>query len=165
MRLTRAKTHWVLGGILLSAVAAPACGTAPERSEGVAERDPLIELRLVREEVAPGLQTVEFGGETLYLESAPVLSDDDFESVAPLIRPDQLHLELQLTREATERVISVTSAEIGSRMAIVVDSEVRSTPVIRDAVGGPRSSMIIPAPEEEARRLAALVRDRWPEDP
>ena len=46
-------------------------------------------------------------------------------------------------------------------LAVIVDGEVRSAPVIRDAVRGP-ANVVISASAEEAERLSELVRARWP---
>lgn len=123
---------------------------------------PLIELRLVRDQPGPGLRPVEFEGNTLYLEPEPLITDRDLERVDPYVRPGQLFLRLRLTAAAAERMLAATAAEIGTPLAIIIDSEVRSAPVIRTGIGGPGSAMTVPVSEEEADRLAALVRARWP---
>jgi preprotein translocase subunit SecD len=121
----------------------------------------LIELRLVRDVDAPGLHAVEYDGETMYVEPVPVLSDRDLASVEPSVQPGELMLHIRLTPEAAERIASVSSEEIGSRVAIIIDSKVRSAPVIRDRIGH-RADIMIGASQEAATRLAAIVRARWP---
>ena len=161
MNGTWAAENWVVTGALIMALSSSGCGAGPEIREAVVEQEPLIELRLVRDDEGPGLTSNELDGETLYLEANAVLSDQDFEGVRTTIRSDQLYLELQLTGEARERLMAVTADEIGTRLAILIESEVRSAPTIRDVIDNARSTMVIPASEEEARRLAALIDARW----
>jgi len=145
--------------VVLSLVLVVSC--TPDSGAEQAGSTSVIELRLVRDVAAPGLQAVEYDGETMYVEPVPVLSDRDLVSVEPSVQPGALMLHIRLTPEAAERIASVSSEEIGSRLAIIIDSKVRSTPVIRDRLGH-RAGMMIGASQEEATRLAAMVRARWP---
>jgi preprotein translocase subunit SecD len=139
-----------------------ACTSGPEVQSASPVGSSLIELRLVREQPDPGLWAAEFDGRTLYLAPEPLLSDRDLERVDPYVRSGQLFLRLQMTARVAERMRSATAAEIGTPLAIIIDSEVRSAPAIRAEIGGPGSAITVPASEEEANRLAALIRARWP---
>ena len=137
------------------------CSDAPRANRNVSESSNLIEIRLVKEESDSALMPVEFEGAVIYLHPEPLLSDEDLARVEPFVRPGQLILRLELTSAAGERMFSRTSAEVGNYLALIVDGEVRSAPVIRDAVRGP-AEMVIPVSAEEAARLSELVRARWP---
>lgn len=133
----------------------------------IPQSDPgaLIQIRVVRDEAAPDAEPFEFEGDTLYLERTPVFSDEDFVGVESFVLPGELWVQLHLTPEAGARASSVTSAEIGGRLAVVVEGDVLYTPVVRDAVGGPRAQLVVSVSEEDFDRLAALIRARWPDAP
>ena len=163
MKRSWAKYWWGIAALLVLAASAAAC-SAHEDSAATAGEGSLIQFRLARAEPAPGLEPAEFEGDTLYLESPPILSDEDFEGVEPYVGSGEWHLDFELTPEAGERLSSVSSNEIGTRLAILIDSELRSAPVIRDRLGS-RGKMTITASQQEADRLSGLFRSRWPEGP
>ncbi len=148
------------GVVVLPALALALAGSPAARAQTPADV-PLLELRMAREVAAPGLVAVEVQGETLYLEPDAVLSDRDFERVEARVRSGELILDFRLTVEGARRIEDVSTAEIGSRVAVLVDSAVRLAPVIRDRIGG-RGLIQIEAEPAELERLAGLVRARWP---
>jgi preprotein translocase subunit SecD len=103
---------------------------------------------------------MEFGGEVLYFAET-IASDPDFEAVEPVVRPGRLLLHFVLKPEAADRIRSVTTNSVGGRLALIVDSEVRSVSEIRDSIGA-RGVVVIEVPPEEAGKLAEAVRDRFP---
>ena len=142
-------------------VATVVAGCTGSQSSDQALGSSLIEVRLVRQEGGGGVEAVEYAGERIYVDSEPLLSDSDFERVEPVIRSGEFHLEFELRPDAGARVSEVTAAEIGERLAVIVDSEVRSVSVILDAVG-PRGRTSFLATSEEAEGIAEKVRRRWP---
>jgi preprotein translocase subunit SecD len=157
----RARVSGVLCVASWTAVAVIGCADVSQTTEAGIESGRLIEFRLVREVAAPNLIAVEYDGALMYLDPEPLLSDEDLTRVEPDVRPGQLILRLEMTPSAGERIFSRTADEVGSRLAVVVDGEVRSAPVVRDAVRGP-ATVVISASAEEAARLSELVRARWP---
>lgn len=126
----------------------------------------LIEFRLVHDEPAVDREPHQFQGETLYLESAAVVSDPDFQAVRPMLRPEQLLIDMELTPDAAARLNRVTRENIDRRMALLLDSRVREVPGIRSAVGSPLQAAIrlsSDLSEDEARGIAERLRARWPQ--
>jgi preprotein translocase subunit SecD len=117
---------------------------------------------MVAAEPSSQLETVVFEGETLHLEAVSVFTDSDLVQVKPSVDAEALLLHLELRPEAAERMGARTEDEIGGRLAIFVDGELRVAPEIMSAVGGTRVSMGFPATEEEAMRVAELIRAKWP---
>ena len=125
------------------------------------EPDPLIEFRLVRQDSAPGLERVELDGEVFYLEPASVISDADLSDVLASPQGDRLMLLLEIAPAASERMTRTTRENIGRRMAFLLDSHVRSAPIITDSVGSPLRTVVeVDGPERE--RLMERIRERWP---
>lgn len=149
-------------GLLGLILASWACGNEPEGGEPAPA--PLIEFRLVHDAPAPGLDLAEYRGDTLYLDHRPLISDSDLRAVRPFVRDTQLLLDIRLTAEAAHRLFTFTGQHLGKRMALLLESQVRSAAVIHDAVGrgdGPLHAAL-DLDEAEANRLADAVRARWP---
>jgi hypothetical protein len=73
------------------------------------------------------------------------------------------HVTIELTPEAGERFAAVTKANVWRRLAVVIDREVMSAPVIQQAITGGHVQISMGAgpPEQrlaEARQLAAKLR-------
>jgi len=142
------------------------CGGEPGNGGGeqTGTAGPLIELRLVSETAASGLERSEWEGADLWLEPEPVISNPDFASLSAYTRPGSLRLRIDLSDEAGERFGEVTGGNIGRRLAMLIDGRVVSAPVIRDRLG-PRAIADIPLDasvpllQEEAERLAAAINE------
>lgn len=145
-------------GFALWACAPPSSRPRAPSSEGA----PLIEFRLVHDEPSPGLERVEYGGESLYLERRAIISDPDLEAVRPLVHLDRLLLDMQLSPEGARRLTRATGENIGQRLALLIGSRVRSAPVIRGAIGS-RLQAAVELSEAEAERILRRIRARWPE--
>jgi preprotein translocase subunit SecD len=108
------------------------------------------------------MEHAEFDGEILYLESDAVITDSDLRNVRASSRGDRLLVELELTPAAARQVQAVTRLHVGKRMAFLVDSEVRSAPVIASAVSSPLQAAI-EVGESEQERILERIRARWPQ--
>jgi SecD/SecF fusion protein len=71
---------------------------------------------------------------------------------------NQAQVQFQLTRRAGQRFAQVTGQHVGDYLAIVLDEQVMSAPVIRDRIGARGQIELGAAPLEEARDLALLLR-------
>jgi hypothetical protein len=148
--------------LLLILVSLGACGSESGSPTLESDVGPIIDVRVVPAEVGSGLEPVVFEGETLQLEPASLITDSDLVYVEPSVGDSDLLLHLELRPEAAERMGARTRDEIGGRLAIFVDGQLREAPEIVSAVGSTRVSMGFPATEEEALRISDLIRSRWP---
>lgn len=146
-------------GFALWACAAPSPRPRAPSSQG---GPPLIEFRLVHGEPSPDLERIEYGGESLYLERRPIISDADLVAVRPSVHQDRVLLDMQLSPEGSRRLIRVTRENIGQRIALLVGSRVRLAPVIRSTVG-PRLQAVVELSATEVERILRRIRARWPE--
>lgn len=144
----------------MAAAAAIPCISACARQPAQASN--LIEFRLAHDTPAAGRESVDLDGETLYLESAPIVSDDDFLSVRPDVRESGLLLAIEMLPDAAARLGALTAAHAGERMALVVDARVRSAPPIVSAGGSPRMQVALDVPKRDIDRIVSLIRARWP---
>lgn len=148
---------------LMVAAALAGCGAETSETASDQENGPLLEVRLAHYEPAPDLDRMELDGEELYLESDPVITDSDFETVRADIREDHVLLHTTLTSDAAFRLESATVEHIGKPMAVFWDSELKSAPVVQDAIGSSGQATIsLEATTEEAESIAADVERRWP---
>ena len=67
-------------------------------------------------------------------------------------------VHFELNRAGGRRFAEVTGANVGEFLAIVLDGEVMSAPVIRDRIGARGQIELTNAPMEEARDLALVLR-------
>ncbi len=152
--------HWP-GLLILTLLGLAACNSAPPPPSPDSDVASLIDVRLVRAEPAPELKTMVYEGQALHLETASLITDADLVHVEPSFGDGALLLHLELRPEAAKRMRDRTEAAIGERVAIIVDGQVRWATEIMAAVGATRVSMGFPATDEEASRVADLIRSRW----
>lgn len=99
------------------------------------------------------------GKEVLYVQKAVLLDQTDLRSAAvntntpggaPVI-------EITFTDSGAKRFSKVTRQNIGRRLAIVIDGQVYSAPVIRTEIVGGKGQISGSFSEQEARDLAAKI--------
>lgn len=122
----------------------------------------LIEVRLVHDEPADGLERVEFEQDVLHVEPVALISDEDIEMVRPEVRDGELLLDLTLTASGAERLSAVSEENVGRRLALFLESEVRSAPTIKGALSG-RLQVVLRIPEDEAHQIVERILLRWQE--
>lgn len=84
-----------------------------------------------------------------YLEDAQAQRDPQF---------NQAIVNFQFNRAGGRRFSEITGANVGEYLAIVLDGEVMSAPVIRDRIGASGQIEMSGSPIEEARDLALVLR-------
>ncbi len=99
----------------------------------------------------------------LYLvENELALGGDDIQNAVVTPDPDrppQLMVSLTLSRRGGLRFANVTGANVGRKLAIVLDDKVHSAPNIRQKISGGRASISGGfATDDEARDLALMLR-------
>jgi preprotein translocase subunit SecD len=147
----------------LAALLFIACGSHPPQSPFGSSS--ILEFRLVHPQPSSSSIPVEFESSLLHLDPQPVVSDRDIVSARPIEHPNQVILALELTTDAAVRMERVTSENIGSRMALLIDGQVISAADIQSAVAMPNVQVAVPRPIAEGVRLSARVEAKWPADP
>jgi preprotein translocase subunit SecD len=119
-----------------------------------------LEFRSVSSEPKPGFERFTLNDEVVYLDSQPVVTDQHVASLEPTVRDDGLLLELNLTESGRARLSDYTRQNTGTRLALVLDSEIRSAPVIASEIQSPLQIKLTldPSASEE---LATQIRARW----
>jgi len=139
-----------------------ACAQDPEAHR------PLIEVRLAREQPAPGFTFMEGvapnGG--WYVQERVIVSDGDVQEASASRTPTGLVLDIRLTREAASRLSGVARQHTGSHLAVVIDGRlVETAPIVGSFSGAPheRVQIGVDLPEAAAQQIAAAVAARWPQ--
>jgi len=101
-----------------------------------------------------------FYRELYVLEEDPFLTGDQLESATANRDPqfNQAQVIFQLNRRGGREFQRLTGAHIGDRIAIVLDAEVVSAPVVRDRIGANGSIDLGSADMSEAADLALVLR-------
>ena len=101
-----------------------------------------------------------FYRELYVLEEDPFLTGDQLESATANRDPqfNQAQVIFQLNRRGGREFQRLTGAHIGDRIAIVLDGEVVSAPVVRDRIGANGSIELGSADMSEAADLALVLR-------
>ena len=97
---------------------------------------------------------------TYTLERQTLLSGDGVADarVRPSVDIEGPYVELILNNRGAETFEEITGANVGRRLAIVLDNTVYSAPVIRDRIGGGHASITGGFDIKEARDLAIVLR-------
>ena len=143
----------------------------PERAKELIGRTAVLEFKLVAEESSTretetlnGQDRDPLSGEpirtTYTLEKQTLLSGDGIADarVRPSVDIEGPYVELILNNRGAETFEEVTGANVGRRLAIVLDNTVYSAPVIRDRIGGGHASITGGFDLKEARDLAIVLR-------
>jgi preprotein translocase subunit SecD len=107
-------------------------------------------------------KTTVVGYRTILLEGAPILTTEDVsDATAVSGRPPSVHIEL--TSAGAARFEAASSEWVQRRLAILVDGEVTSAPIVKQAIRGGRLSLTtgsVDGPEElsAAIELATKLR-------
>ncbi|WP_394827991.1 SecDF P1 head subdomain-containing protein [Pendulispora albinea] len=159
------NSRWTGGALALMLAAAVACGSnaqsqrpvggAPSLTQGSTVASVNVELRLVATAGGEEVKTVE--GAVVHLEKEVVLSQADIVEA----HASGSNVELRLTPGGARALHDVTSANVGRKLAAVVDGTVQATPVIREAIQGEHLVISLRSSQEAgalAQRLASSGR-------
>lgn len=143
------------------------CDTGEPRSEYLDGPEPVLELRLARDQPAEGyVEMAAPDGERLYVQETAVVSDRDilYAHAEPI--SEGVLLTVRLNVEARERLSQRTAEHIGRPLAVLSGSRVVYTGRVASALGAPTSSIGMVLTDEERRILMKRIAERWPvEDP
>ena len=120
----------------------------PQRAKELIGRTAQLEFRLVAEQPGAGTESLPGKGETTergtYLVEKRILLTGD-SVVNASVRPgggiEGMAVDFQFDARGAKVFGDITSANIGRRLAIILDNHVESAPVIRDAITGGRGQI------------------------
>jgi len=138
------------------------CSYFAKSSPPVAPKNPdLLQFRLVEEKEGPDTVAMKVMGkdETLHVNKQALLSALDVRS-AKATRDryrDSAAISLSLTQEGAGKFGEITAKNINRRLAIVVDGQLVSAPVIRSRVEGGEAVITGSFTMKEAQELASAI--------
>ena len=99
--------------------------------------------------------------ETLHVQKTPLLDHTAIRSAAVTTNPTTgaPQIEVELSEVGSELFAEITKANINKRLAIVLDGQLYSAPVIRSEIPGGKVLVTGSFTEDEARALAAKIND------
>lgn len=115
-----------------------------------------LEVRLAEQNPAPGLKEAKVaGGGTIYLHSEVIATNSDIAQAKVIPQPggSQYAILVTFNPAAARNIHAVTEKNIGKRIAILIDGEVVTAPVIREATG--EAAKIDNQTKEDAERIVA----------
>ena len=136
-----------------------ACSTTTPPPPSSAPRARL-EFRPALYTAAPGLteRTVKGSDQKVYVSDQVLLSNEHVASA--WVGKTELgpNVEIKLTREGKQALAEATEANVNKAIAILVDGEVLSAPLVHHKISGGRATISGVFNEEEARRIADGIR-------
>ena len=138
------------------------CAYFAKPSPPVAPKNPdLLQFRLVEEKEGPDTVAMKVMGkdETLHVNKQALLNALDVRS-AKATRDRYSYspaISLSLTREGTKKFGEVTAQNVNRRLAVIVDGQLMSAPVIRSRVGGSKAVIGGSFTMKEAQELASAI--------
>ena len=138
-----------------------ASGAAPQPTKAAP-----FQLQLVQD--APGDNTEPMtnnasggGRETLQVQKTPLLDYTAISSATVIRDPSSgaPAISIEFSEEGKELFAAVTKENLNKRLAIVLDGQLYSAPVIRSEISGGKAQITGSFTEEQARELAAKIND------
>ena len=140
-----------LAGQPASSASAPPNGAAP------------FQVQLVVDEPGENTEpmTNNAGGGTLQVQKTPLLDHTAIRSVIVTKNPSSgaPEIDVEFSQEGKELFAAVTKENINKRLAIVLNGQLYSAPVIRSEISGGRAQITGNFTETEARELAARINE------
>jgi RNA polymerase sigma factor (sigma-70 family) len=101
------------------------------------------------------------GGETLHVQKAPLLDYTAISSatVTTSMSSGAAQIDIEFSEVGKELFAAVTKENINKRLAIVLNGQLFSAPVIRSEISGGKAQITGSFTEEEAREFAAKIND------
>jgi preprotein translocase subunit SecD len=101
------------------------------------------------------------GGGTLQVQKTPLLDHTAIRSVNVTKNPSSgaSEIDVEFSQEGKELFAAVTKENINKRLAIVLNGQLYSAPVIRSEISGGRAQITGNFTETEAKELAARIND------
>lgn len=151
--------------LALAGCAAPkgADGTAKTSTEPAtagtpAATKPSVEFYIATNDETPGMTAVRVSDGTLYMQRMPVLTRADLSEAQAMADPQgQNYVGLRFTEAGARKLAEASSANIGKRLALVVDNELVVAPLIAEPLNRGVLAFGVPS-VQAATSLAAQIR-------
>lgn len=123
-----------------------------------AEKKPPMNLqfRVVESEYTEGLEECIFpqSGETFYLCPPADIGAADVKAADVIQRNGRPVIDVTFTNAGAEKLAKLTGANIGKRIAIIVEGEILFAPTVRDTIKNGRAQISGNFTPEEAEKIA-----------
>ena len=119
--------------LALFAIILTSCQTGPSTRQNSA----LLEIRPASYEAQPGWEAFDdtISGRTVYADPQPLLTSGDIKRASRARdNADQLAVRLTLTDEAGDRLLEYTRKHISQPLAITLDGELVSAPIVQSGL-------------------------------
>ena len=134
------------------------CATTQSRNTSVT-----VEFRPGSQEPEAGLTAMMLpgSGKQIYISEHVVLSNSDIDSAAVGLDPNgQPMISIVFTKAGAERFAEVTEQNIGKPLAILIDGELLSAPIIQESILGGKAVITGSFSNTEAERIAKGIKGR-----
>jgi serine/threonine protein kinase len=149
---SRGRKTFVIDGVHVP----PVLVEAPE-----SDSNPTLQMRWVRDSPSVDTELMTFTGprqsETLYVEKAVLLDQSTLQSVEVIHRPTGSQIALQFTESGKQRFAQATREGKGRKLAVIIDGQVRSAPMIQAEISDGRAEISGNLSHEEADDLVARL--------
>ena len=146
--------------IFVLVIIAILAGCSTTRSRNASVR---IEFRPGSQEPEPGLtaMTLPSSGKQIYISENVVLSNSDIDSASVSLGPNgQPMISIVFTKVGAKRFAEVTEQNIGKPLAILIDGELLSAPIIEESILGGKAAIVGSLTNTEAERIAKGIKGR-----
>jgi hypothetical protein len=115
-----------------------------------------LEFRVSDAQEAPGgkKMDVSLSDESIYVAPEVALSNENIASARVMMESDEPQIGVELTPGGAKKFSALTEGNIGKRLAILVDGNVISAPIIMAHITGNRTMITGNFTENEAKRIA-----------
>jgi preprotein translocase subunit SecD len=116
-----------------------------------------FEVRLAEDHPAAGLREARIAGSdrVVYLHQEVVVTNEDIaqSSVVQGDRPSRFGVGVQFTTAGTQKMRQATASHVGRPVAILIDGEVVTAPVLKDPITGTSAMISGDYTQAEAERI------------
>ena len=141
--------------------------------------DDSIEFRLAYREKRPNTTVYTFNYQTIFIENKPSLVLSDLLQIDVIVgeeepppwlkktdqdpnisvRNKQIKFKVFFNDNGKNKLVKITSANIGNRLAIFIDNEITMAPTIQDKIDAGEATITTGYTEYEARKFAKKVNE------
>ncbi|CAB3820342.1 preprotein translocase subunit SecD [Achromobacter mucicolens] len=156
--------------LVVVTLALAGCKTAPTKTSDATATPPAgqqsttpaaaarVDFYLAKREPGAGLREVNLPDGKLYLQETPVLTRADLTDAAALVdRQGQNFVGLRFSEAGTRKLTAVSTANVGSVLALVIDQELVAAPLIGEPLNRGVLAFGVPS-AQAASEIAARIR-------
>ncbi len=118
-----------------------------------------LQFRVAEDAPGEGLQAVkaELLGRDIYLHPEILLNEGHIDTAAVILQHARPMVSLELTEEGAAVMAELTAANVGKRIAILVDGEIVSAPVCREQITSRRALIAGDFDKAQAQHIADVL--------